>query len=114
MTRIIFSENANEIVNFLEEHSNSKKERMILDSLKNKLKLIQNNPHYGNPIRKDLIPKFYKIKYNANNLFRIELPLFWRMLYTLDVSENEIEIIALIIDVQNHKDYNKKFGYKNK
>ncbi len=32
------------------------------------------------------------------------------MLYT--VKDKEIEIIAFILDIVNHKDYNKKFGYK--
>jgi hypothetical protein len=34
------------------------------------------------------------------------------MLYTLRDGETEIEIIAFILDIIDHKDYNKKFGYK--
>jgi len=57
-----------------------------------------------------LIPKEYKIKYGVTNLFRIELPQFWRMLYTL--TNGDIEIIAFVLDVIDHKTYDKKFGYK--
>jgi len=32
------------------------------------------------------------------------------MIYT--IRGNEIEIIALILDITNHKEYNKKFGYR--
>ena len=67
---------------------------------------------FGNPISKKLIPEEYKRKYGANNLFRIELPNFWRMLYTLTEGETKIEIIAFVLDIINHKDYNKRFGYK--
>jgi len=48
------------------------------------------------------------------NLFRVELPKFWRMLYTLTNGNSEIEIIAFILDVIDHKEYGKKFGYKKK
>ena len=70
------------------------------------------NHHYGNPISKKLIPKEYKIKYGVTNLFRIELPNFWRMLYTLTEGETKIEIIAFVLDIIDHKEYNKKFGYQ--
>ncbi|MCX6710926.1 MAG: hypothetical protein NTZ02_02440 [Candidatus Woesearchaeota archaeon] len=112
MIKIKFSEEAKDAYDFLKKSSKaSKKERMILDSLTNKLKILQENPHYGNPIRKSLIPSYYKKKYSANNLFRLELPQFWRLLYTLTNGDSEIEIIAFIIDVIDHKEYNKKFGY---
>ena len=115
MVKIRFSHEAKEIYDFLKEQAQkSKKERMILDSLREKLSIIQKNPHYGNPVKKKLIPAYYKIKYSANNLFRVELPQFWRMLYTLTNSETEIEIIAFVLDVCNHKEYDRKFGYKGK
>jgi len=62
-------------------------------------------------LSKDLIPEEYKQKYSIKNLFRIELPAFWRMLYTLTNNE-EIEIIAFVLDIIDHPNYNKKFGYK--
>lgn len=36
------------------------------------------------------------------------------MLYSLTDGDTEIEIIAFILDVIDHDDYNKKFGYKKK
>jgi hypothetical protein len=72
------------------------------------------NPHYGDPVAKDRIPKEYVIKYGISNLFRVELSNFWRMLYTLTNDETEIEIIAFILDIINHKQYDKKFGYKGR
>ena len=87
---------------------------MIFNAVNKKIELIKLNIHYGNPIAKKLIPEEYKIKYGIANLFRIELPQFWRMLYTLTNGETEIEIIAFVLDVIDHKTYNKKFGYKGK
>jgi len=36
------------------------------------------------------------------------------MVYTLTNGESEIEIIAFILDVYDHKEYDKKFKYKRK
>ena len=78
-----------------------------------KKELIKANIHYGEPIAKNLIPEEYKIKYGATNLFRVELPVFWRMFYTLTNNE-QIEIVAFVLDIINHPEYNKKFGYRKK
>ncbi|MBU1199400.1 MAG: hypothetical protein KKF46_03655 [Nanoarchaeota archaeon] len=110
---IKFSDEAKKIFLFLEEKSPySKKERMLFDAIQHKIELIKKDRQYGIPISKGLIPAYYKEKHNASNLFRVELPCFWRMLYTLKEGEQKIEIIAFIIDIINHKKYNKKFGYK--
>lgn len=109
---IVLSPEAQEIFEYLnEKSSNSKIERTILKAIKKKSELIKINRSYGNPISKKLIPEEYIKKYSITNLFRVELPNFWRMLYTLKTQENQIEIIAFVLDIINHKDYNKKFGY---
>ncbi|MFA4887634.1 MAG: hypothetical protein WC595_05455 [Candidatus Nanoarchaeia archaeon] len=111
--RIILSPEAEEVYKYLnQEAEHSKIEKSILNALEKKKDLLKTNPHYGNPIAKNLIPLEYKNKYGVTNLFRIELPNFWRMLYTLTNGENEIEIIAFVLDVLDHNQYNKKFGYK--
>ena len=113
--RIIFSPEAKEVYEHLNEQApTSKTEQTILNTINDKMKFIKANHHYGDPIKKKLIPKKYKLKYKVTNLFRVELPNFWRMLYTLTEGETKIEIIAFVLDIMDHKDYNKKFGYKGK
>lgn len=113
--RVKLSPEAEEVYKHLnKEAPSSKTERMILKAVNQKVDLIKANPHYGDPIAKNLIPEEYRQKYGITNLFRIELPVFWRMLYTLTDGETEVEIIAFILDVIDHKEYNKKFGYKEK
>jgi len=113
--KVIFSPEAEKVYKHLnKEASKSKTENTILNSIHKKVDLIKSNVHYGNPIAKKLIPKEYQIKYSVSNLFRVELPNYWRMLYTLTDGETEVEIIAFVLDIIGHKDYNKKFGYKNK
>lgn len=111
--KVIFSPEAEKIYRYLNaKASSSKVERMILNALNKKIELIKLNKNYGDPISKSLIPKEYRERYGINNLFRVELPQFWRMLYTLTNNETEIEIIAFVLDIIDHKEYNKKFGYR--
>lgn len=62
-------------------------------------------------IAKKKIPYKYVVKYNVNNLSRVKLANFWRKIYTL--TDNDGEIIVLIVDILNHEEYNKVFGYRN-
>lgn len=113
--RVILSPEAKEVYKYLNEQApKSKTERTILKSINQKVHLIKLNPHFGNPIAKKLIPKEYATKYEATNLFRIELPNAWRMLYTLTEGETKIEIISFVLDIIDHKDYDKKFGYRKR
>ena len=112
--RVILSPEAEEVYKYLNEKAASSKiERSILNAINKKSELIKANTHYGEPIAKRLIPKEYLEKYGITNLFWVELPNFWRMLYTLAEGETKLEIIAFVIDIANHRKYNKIFGYKN-
>ena len=94
--------------------ADSKIERSILNAIDKKRELIKANMHYGEPIAKDKIPDEYRIKYGITNLFWVELSNFWRMLYTLTNNETEVEIIAFVLDIIDHKEYNKKFKFKKR
>jgi len=113
--RVILSPEAEEVYKYLNEQApNSKTENTILNAFNKKKELIKSNPHYGDPIAKNVIPQEYKKKYGVTNLFRVELPNYWRMLYTLTNNETQVEIIAFVLDIIDHKDYDKKFSYKKK
>lgn len=113
--RIVLSKEAEEAYKYLNSKSaDSKVERSVFNSIKKKIELVKTNPHYGDPIQKNLIPREYIAKYGITNLFRVELSSFWRMLYTLTNDETEVEIIAFVLNIMSHEDYDKKFGYKDK
>ena len=82
----------------------------LLNSIKQKIEFIKENPQYGIHIPKNKIPKDYINRDDANNLWKVNLSGAWRMIYTIRGSE--IEILALILDIINHKEYNKKFSYR--
>ena len=83
-------------------------EMKLLRSIRQKVELVKANPFYGDNIEKKKIPK----EYNVQNLWRVELTNYWRMLYT--IKGDQVEIVCFVIDLLDHKKYNKKFGYKKK
>jgi hypothetical protein len=82
--------------------------QQLLRSIKQKIELIKMNPQYGSSVKKKQIPK----KFPIDNLWVVDLTGFWRMLYTLKGSQ--IEILCFILEIFDHKRYDKLFGYKKK
>lgn len=84
----------------------------LLRSLKQKIEILKANPEYGIQIPKNRIPKDYVQRYDATNLWKVNLSGAWRMIYT--VRGTEVDIVALILDILDHRDYDKKFGYRKR
>jgi len=72
-------------------------------------KLIEDHES-GQKIQKTLWPKYYVSKYGINNLWRLRLDDYWRMIYI--VIGEQVRIVAVILEVLGHKEYDKRFGYK--
>lgn len=87
---------------------NDKEALSILNSIDRIKVILQDNPQYGDPIPKRLIPDELT-KQGIKNIYRAELSNYWRMLYTIE--GNKIEIFVFVLKIVNHKEYNKLFGY---
>ncbi len=83
----------------------------LLRSIHRVRNLIKQNPFVGDQVPKKQIPRKYTLKYDVDNVWRIELTDRWRLVYT--ISGNRVEIITFIIDIFDHKEYDKVFGYKH-
>ncbi len=68
------------------------------------------NAFCGVQIRKRLIPKVLIQKYDINNLWKYNLPNAWRLLYTI-TTPNKVEIITVVLDWMDHKDYEQILGF---
>ena len=64
----------------------------------------------GKRIPKRLIPREYVVKYGVTNLWKLNLDRYWRMIYT--IVGDEVRLVNIIIEVLNHKKYDRKFGYR--
>ena len=83
----------------------------LLRSIMRVRDLLKQNPFAGDQVQKRLIPEKYKEKYDAENVWRIELSDRWRLVYT--ITGNQVEIITFVMDIFAHKNYDKVFGYKH-
>ena len=116
---IKLSEEANEVYEELNKIVGEEKKRgkessfhqTLLRSINRIKNLLKQNPFAGNQIPKKQIPKKYLVKYDASNVWRIELANRWRTVYT--ITGNKVEIITFVMDIFNHKKYDKIFGYKH-
>ncbi len=97
-----------------QEATRHKPMQSIANAVRRKAELIKANPHYGEPLAKRLIPAAFVQKYGATNLFRVELPAYWRLLYTLTNSEDQTRIIAFVLALIDHPTYERLMGYKEK
>ncbi|MBI4895667.1 MAG: hypothetical protein HY831_04200 [Candidatus Aenigmarchaeota archaeon] len=70
---------------------------------------LKKNPYIGINIPKNLIPVEYAKKFGTNNLRKYNLPNAWRLIYTL--KGNEIEIVSVILEWMDHKEYERHFKY---
>jgi hypothetical protein len=84
--------------------------KTLLSAIDRTINLLATNPQLGDPISKKQFPKQLIQRYNINNLYRVELSNFWRLLYT--IKNDEIYIYLIVLKVIDHKEYNKLFCYK--
>ncbi len=113
------SEEANEVFEELNKIVGEEKQKGVESSFHQTLlrsiirvrDLLKENPFAGDQVRKRQIPDKYIDAYDAENAWRIELANRWRLVYT--ITGNQVEIITFIMDIYDHKEYDKVFGYKH-
>lgn len=91
---------------------NNSKEIKLWNGIKRILERIMEDPFYGENAKKEFIPRYYIENYEAKNIRIADLPFFWRLIYTLDSTQEDLKIF--ILDIFSHDDYNKRFGFKKK
>ena len=92
----------------------------LLKGINDKIELLKMNCEAGTQIKKKQIPKKYLQEYEVTNLWKINLPSYWRMIYTLKQplrEATEINVLSIwldVLDIIDHDKYDKIFKYKRK
>jgi Txe/YoeB family toxin of Txe-Axe toxin-antitoxin module len=82
----------------------------IKEYVKRAIRDIQSNAFCGIQVPKRIIPKEYVKKYGVTNLWKYDLPDGWRLVYSI-ITPNKVEIISVILEWFDHKDYERRFNY---
>jgi hypothetical protein len=108
-SKIIFADE--KIKSFFERLKDAKsEEKQLHSSLVVAFEILEKNAFAGTQIPKRLIPKEYKKRFGEiDNLWKLNLPNAWRLLYS--VKGDKIVIISLILEWISHKEYEKRFKY---
>ncbi|MFH1247460.1 MAG: hypothetical protein V1644_03700 [Candidatus Micrarchaeota archaeon] len=80
------------------------------EKLDKAIEKLKYNYKAGEHISRDKIPLFYKISYGVENLWKLNIDPDYRLIYT--VRGTEIEVMSVLLEFFDHKNYNKRFGYK--
>ncbi len=93
----------------------------LYKSISNKIAILKTKYDYGDQINRQIFAKTKYVKeYGVTNLYRVDLAGYWRLMYTLKQPQREdpeVDILAIwldVLDIVDHKTYNKIFGYKNR
>ena len=70
------------------------------------------NPRVGTKIPSKLWPREYVQNYRIDNLWKYDLPNAWRLMYT--IVKDEIRIVSVLLEWLDHKNYEKRFGYRKR
>ena len=70
---------------------------------------LKENAFCWEKIRNELIPNEYIKKYLIDNLWWYPLANGWRAVYS--IISDKVEILAVIIEYFNNKNYERRFGY---
>lgn len=81
----------------------------IKKALINAIRNIKEDYRAGEYIPKSKVPIAYLNKYKIDNIRVYDLPSAWRLMYTI-TGNSEIEIISILLDWMDHKDYERLFG----
>src|SRR3989338_8908260 len=73
----------------------------LLRSIHRVRDLLKQNPFAGDQVPKRQIPLKYIQKFDAENVWRIELADRWRMVYT--ITGNQVEIVTFVMDIFDHE-----------
>lgn len=86
----------------------------IKNAVKEVINFLKNDNIVGEHVKKEQIPKYYTTKHNISSLYRVALPKSWRLTYSIMDFEVKGELYVLLLELMDHNQYNRRFGYYKK
>lgn len=87
-------------------------EKYLLELINKATADLAKNKEAGVKVPRKLWPKEYIQKYGITNLWKYNLDSYWRLTYT--ITGTEIQFFLIYLEVMDHHNYNKRFGYRKR
>ena len=97
---------------FMPIFSSRDKEGQIYRDIDKAIKELNKDKIIGIHLQRNKVPKYYIQKYGYNAYYKVVLPENWRLIYGIISIHRERR--ALLMEVFDHEDYNKRFGFKKR
>ncbi|MFC1723107.1 hypothetical protein ACFL0V_03130 [Nanoarchaeota archaeon] len=93
---------------YLSLESGRFEDKQLFEHISQVIELLRFDSEVGAKIKRRLWPIKYQ-KYRILNLWKVNLPRGWRLVYTVDTQNGVISIAVL--EWFSHKEYEKRFNY---
>ncbi len=84
-------------------------EKRLAKWIRHAIDCVSLDPQYGTKVPSKVWPKEYVQEYKITNLWKVDFPMGWRMMYTL--RNEELDILSIILEWFNHPHYERRHGY---
>ena len=95
---------------FAEFYSGLDRESCLYKIIRRGLEVLRENLEAGEKVEKRKWPRIYLRRYGITNLFRLDLDRNHRLTYTI-IADGSRKIVC-VLEVMDHKTYNRRFGYR--
>ncbi len=86
----------------------------IKNAVKEIIQSLKKDSLPGEHVKRKQIPKYYIKRHGVQTLYREALPGGWRLIYTLLTLREKEKPKAFLLELMDHDQYNKRFGYFKK
>ena len=97
---------APEVVSFLDRS----KDEWLHQKVQDAFDALKEDLLSGGKVPKSRIPRYYRQKWEVQNLYVLDLGPDWRLIYTVEF--DGVGSGVVVLDVLTHKGYDRRFGYR--
>lgn len=106
---LVILEVAGDPTDFIPVFNRLDKNGALYKKVQETIKNLKNDRIVGIRIKLSQVPSYYVRKHDVNAVFKVDLPVAWRLIYGILVIHDEKK--ALLMELFDHNSYNKRFGY---
>lgn len=107
---LVILEVAGDPDDFISVFNSLDKNGALYKKVQETIKDLKNDHAVGIRIKISQVPAYYTRKHDVSAVFKVDLPGAWRLIYGVLAIHDEKK--ALLMELFDHKSYNKRFGYK--